>query len=426
MQGDFLSFSKILKIFIFVFSFINIFFNPLKAADEGLGLENIFAETLSNHPNIQGKKNELAAASQNLESSKWQRWPSLSMSTTSGQSSRTNSSTGIISTIRLDLPLWTAGRVSANIDSASAKTLAAEMTVLEAEQSLLLKAANAYSDFLRFSRRLEASEESVREHQRLLELIQRRSRNEVSSMNEIVLAKARLDQAKADNLQIVSQINSAKSQLEQLVGHEIYKINSPRFALILPDNQNQAIQLALEYAPILRRLSAQMKAAESDITVAKSRLYPELSARSDQIIGGVAEGNISYLALTFQPGNGLSVLSSTRESEFKKEVAESSIRSAEVDIKTNISADWIQYMSQNSQIETLSNLSETTRGVYESFLRQYAVGRKTWIEVLNARREATQARYSLADAEMQSFYAAIKIQVACGILNGDAFTISSK
>jgi len=302
---------------------LSLFLNPLLADVEGIGLETIFAETLSNHPNVQGKKNEYAAASQNLESSKWQRWPSLSVATTSGQRSRTDSSTGVISTVRLDLPLWTAGRVTANIDSAASKTLAAEMTVLETEQSLLLKAASAYSDFLKFSKRLEASEESVKEHQRLLELIQRRSRNEVSSMNEIVLAKARLDQAKSDKIQILSQINNAKSQLEQLVGHGIDKVKAPRFALILPDNQNQAIQLALEYAPNLRRLSAQIKAAESDITVARSRLYPELSARSDQIIGGVAEGNVSYLALTYQSGNGLSVLSSAREFEFKKDVAES-------------------------------------------------------------------------------------------------------
>lgn len=419
-------YGKIIRHVFFVFFLFSSFLSPLFASDEGLDLEDIFTETLSNHPNIQGKKNEYAAAAQSLESSKWQRWPSLSVATTSGQSSRTNSSTGVISTIRLDLPLWTAGRVSANIDSAASKTLASEMALLETEQSLLIKAANSYSDFLKFSKKLEASEESVKEHQRLLELIQRRSRNEVSSMNEIVLAKSRLDQAKSDKIQILSQINNAKSQLEQLVGHVIDKIKPPRFALILPENQNQAIQLALEYAPNLRRLSAQIKAAESDITVAKSRLFPELSARSDQIIGGVAEGNISYLALTFQPGNGLSVLSSTREFEFKKDVAESSLKSAEVEIKTNISADWIQYTSQNSQIETLSNLSETTRGVYESFVRQYAVGRKTWIEVLNARREATQARYSLADAEMQSFNAALKIQVACGILNGDSLMMPSK
>jgi adhesin transport system outer membrane protein len=153
--------------------------------------------------------------------------------------------------------------------------------------------------------------------------------------------------------------------------------------------------------------------------VAKSRYFPELSARSDETYGGVAPGNTTYLALTYQPGNGLSVLSASKEAESRKEIAEAALNNSRVDIRTNVHSDWNQYTSQLQQIETLSNLAETTRGVYESYVRQYTVGKKTWIEVLNSRKEATQAKYSLTDAQWQSFIAGIRLQISTGILNSD-------
>jgi adhesin transport system outer membrane protein len=68
-------------------------------------------------------------------------------------------------------------------------------------------------------------------------------------------------------------------------------------------------------------------------------------------------------------------------------------------------------------MEVLSNLSEMTRGVYESYVRQFEVGKRTWPEVLNARREATQAKYSLAESDWNSFISGIKVQIYTGAIN---------
>ena len=407
--------TQLLLLFISLFLFG---FTP-SYGDPKYNIEQILAETLANHPALTGKKNEYAAATQSLDTSKWQRFPGVSVVTSAGQNSTLRNTTGVISTIRLDQPLWTGGRITGNIDSAKAKLLAAEQGVLEVEQGLLTKSATAFSEILRLNQRIEAANESVLEHQRLLELIQHRARSEISPMSEIILAKARLDQAKSDRTQMQSQLANTKSQLDELVGHPISDLNPPKFSFILPNKEEDAIKQTLEYSPTLKRFAAQIKSAEADVEVAKSRYFPELSARSDETYGGVAPGNTTYLALTYQPGNGLSVLSASREAESRKEIAEAALNNSRVDIKTSVHSDWNQYTSQLQQIETLSNLAETTRGVFESFVRQYTVGKKTWIEVLNARKEATQAKYSLADAQWQSFIAGIRLQISAGILNSD-------
>ena len=51
---------------------------------------------------------------------------------------------------------------------------------------------------------------------------------------------------------------------------------------------------------------------------------------------------------------------------------------------------------------------------YESFVRQYPAGRKTWVEVLNARKEATQAQMSYTETQWSGYAALLRIKIAIG------------
>ena len=390
-----------------------------------LTLQEALRLAVSNHPSISGKKNEFAGAADNLEVNKWQRFPGLSVVTSAGQNSPLKSTTGVISTIRLEQPIWVGGKISNSIDSAQAKMLAAEQAVIETEQDVLIKTATAFTELMKLREKLLAGDESIEEHQRLLELIERKARSEVSAMNEVIFAKARLDQAKSERTITRAQATNARTELEQYIGRAVDQLKNTPAQLVMPEDEDKAIQMMTEYSPTLRKLSAQAKAAEADIGVAKANLWPQLTARSDQTYGGVAPGNTTYLALTYQPGNGLAVLSSTREAESRRDVALSSIETYRLQLINNLHSDWNQYQSQLQQIETLSNLAETTKGVYQSYLRQYAAGRKTWVEVLNARKEATQAKYSLADAEWGSLISGLKVQVATGLVTFDTLALGN-
>jgi len=395
-----------------------------KMAGSSYSLEQLLLEAMNNHPLIQGKKNQYQASTQSLATSKWQRFPAVSVNTSAGQNSTTSSSQGVIALLRVEQPIWTGGQITGSIDAAQANMLSAEQEVNEAEQDLLIKTSTAFTEILRLQQRLEAAKESITEHQRLLELIQRRARNEVSAMNEIIFAKARLDLAKSERVTMESQLEITKSQLEESIGHPIEVLQTPKFSLLLPNTEEQAVKQTIAFSPTLKKFNYQIQAAEAYMVVAKSRISPQVSIRSDETYGSAAPGNTTYLALTYQPGNGLSFFSQMREAEAKKEVAETAKNNARIEIISRLRSDWSQCISQSSQVEILSNLAETTRGVYESYLRQYTVGRKTWVEVLNARKEATQAKYSLADAKWQSFIAGIRIQVAEGALNADALMMA--
>jgi cysteinyl-tRNA synthetase len=71
-----------------------------------------------------------------------------------------------------------------------------------------------------------------------------------------------------------------------------------------------------------------------------------------------------------------------------------------------------------NQVDVLNDLSSSSKEVYESFVRQFPTGRKTWVEVLNARKEATQARISLSDAQWNGLAASLRTKIATGEIFG--------
>jgi len=57
--------------------------------------------------------------------------------------------------------------------------------------------------------------------------------------------------------------------------------------------------------------------------------------------------------------------------------------------------------------------------VMASYLRQYTVGRKSWLEVLNAQRDVATSRYGATDILASLTAARLKLDVLTGRLRRD-------
>jgi adhesin transport system outer membrane protein len=57
--------------------------------------------------------------------------------------------------------------------------------------------------------------------------------------------------------------------------------------------------------------------------------------------------------------------------------------------------------------------------VVDSYLRQYRVGRKSWLDVLNAQREVVQAEYTLVDYQSLLLGASYRLAILAGDLTSE-------
>jgi adhesin transport system outer membrane protein len=283
----------------------------------------------------------------------------------------------------------------------------------------MLRAASAYTELGRFEAGQLAARANVLEHERLHRMILKRIENQITPSSDGLLAGARLSQARAELNQMQAQAARARARLAEIIGQTVGDIEPQPARQRRPASLVEASRAAVAFSPVLRRLSAQQDSAEADIQVKRGQALPQVKLRHDRNLGGLQPANQTYLMLEYQSGAGLASLSAIRQSEARRQALEAERQSALRDLSDEVSASWADLLAFEAQALELRTQVATTVLVFESFTRQYAIGRKNWIEVLNAQRELTQARQALADAEWSGLRSALKLQLATGQLSAD-------
>ena len=406
---------RLLLIFLVYFSLLGIVgaeeSTSFKSYAAPLRINDALSLAIQTHPTVVMKRNEYAGSLHALDSAKWQRFPGVSASSSASPTSSTP-----VTILTLEQPIWTGGRISANIEASKARSIASEASIFEAEQNISIKTVTAFSEILRLQSRLSASNENIEEHERLLELISRRASNQISPESEVTVATARLQQAKSEHVQLQTQLANAKADLEQITSAPFSQLRIPVLKLEPGESLDAVFKQALDYSPQLNRLRYEIIASDFDVDSKRAALMPQLSLRHQEFWGGNYPNNMTYFAVNFQPGNGLSAFSNIREAQSKKDSAESNLDIVRKELADSIRTDWFKVQSVRAEIDIYKRLIEATKLDYESSVRLYAAGRKGWMDVLNFRKEATTAKYQLADAEWGGFLATMKLKINSGAI----------
>ncbi len=390
---------------------IGALFLPSAGMTADLTLEEALVTAVTGHPSVAARQSEREAAGARLEGAEWGRFPSLSAQHGSDQSGRR------FTTARVEQPLWTGGVITGQIDGAQAGVRGADASVVESQQEIMTRVVAAFSELGRVRARQVAAQSNVKEHERLAALIARRVSSEVSPASDGVLAQARLSQARAELTQLEALEARARSTLAQAISRDVDGIELPGQRMLGYPSLSIATDAALDFSPALRRLTAEEEAAAAEVTVRRGNTRPKVVARYDRTFGNQSlEGDQFFVAVEYQTGAGLSSLSSVREAEARKNATRLAREAARRDLVDGVASDWADMETLGRQTRDLRAQVDSTTAVFDSFVRQYAVGRKSWIDVLNAQREAAQARYALADAEWGALRATLRLQLATGEL----------
>lgn len=379
-------------------------------AQSALTFEQALGSTLASHPLIQGKRSAQMAAQADRKGAEWLRYPTPSIEATTQGSGKDN---GLL---RLDQPLWSGGRITAAIDAAGSRLGAADAAIDESTLDLSLRVISAYGEALRQQAKMQYAQAGVDEHEKLLGMIRRRVESEVSSQTDQRLAESRLYQAVNDLALTRQAYQNAIAQLGQLCGCEVRAISERGVSAQLDaQNLDDVLSEALAYSPALRRLKYDEEAADADIATKRSAYSPQLSLRLEKGTGDLQTSR-ALLVLQAQPGAGLSAMSGVDAAIARREAARMAREAAERDARDRATLDWNEWQSARQRFDNSKLSRAMSTQVFESYARQYAIGRKSWIEVLNAVREATLAEFSLEDARSQMISSSLRLRAQTGKL----------
>ena len=366
---------------------------------------------LLSHPSIASQRAQMQAAEIGIETAKWQYFPTPAIST-----ERVNAKTGDpfyggdknVTTVRLQQPLWTNGRLSAGKEKAQATLTYETADLNETSLQISMKVAQTYSDLLASLWRMQSTEQSLATHQKLREQVQRRVDLGVQSDADLRLAETRLDSVKSDLSATRARVESYAVRLKQLIGQSIHfgellaNFSAP---LNLPISQDRALDTALSIHPTIQKARAQSQIQEAIVEESRSALLPDVYVRAERQYGAFSMQTSNtfqdriFVGLSTQLGAGLSVLSNVKAAQAKSLAAKEEVQTQTLSISEQVLTDYAQVARLAEQTQALESALISQEQVMLSHDRQFLAGRKSWTEVLNAARELSQAQAQLTDVK---------------------------
>jgi adhesin transport system outer membrane protein len=385
----------------------------LAQAQPGVRLSDLLTSVAREHPSIKNRESERTAAIHELEAARWARFPSFGsqLQTING---------GAQAVLTLKQPIWTGGRITGQIDLSQAQVEGADASLSQARLQVMQETASAFFESLRLEARLVTAQSNEAEHRRFLEIIQRRVRSEVSPRTDETQAAARLQQALAERLQTERQLRVARLKLEQLAGRPVGVLRPPRQVRMAMWDEGSLLAAARRYSPEHMQLVAQVVAADAGLDIARAQLMPQVALSYERKLGSLRLGEDRdrlYLGMDMQTGPGLSYLSATQTSLARRQATLDAIEVHDRQLAQTISTTWSEIQALESQLQPARALLSSADEVVESYLRQFQVGKKTWLDLLNAQREKTNAHYALADLEYPRQLAQLQLLLLAGHVN---------
>ena len=372
-------------------------------------LESLMQEVLRAHPAVQSRQATVRSRQASVESANWQYYPTPSVS--SERVSHSDSDPGYtadstVTTLRLQQPLWNAGRLSAQGNKARADQLAAEHGLIESQDQLAFEFISAYGDWLSASLRHKAAAASGQTLQALNERMARRVEQNVSAQIDQELSISRLRQQETDLSLYRSQELTALSRLSRLLGRDI----DSAFMAGVVSRQREVPELAvtveraLARSPVLARLRSEAQSLQAEITARSAAKYPEVYLRLERQYGsyitvGTPAANRIFVGAQFSPGAGLSLQSEIAAASARYEAALADLAAADRSIRDQVRTEMVALTSLQVRQEQITKTLQSALSVQQSYDRQFFAGRRSWIDLMNAERERSQVHLQMADLQ---------------------------
>ena len=279
-------------------------------------------------------------------------------------------------------------RQAARVDAAAAR-------VHERTELIALDAISAYIEVTRYSHIVQVAENNVAEHRKIFANVQARFRGGRAGEGDLEQAQERVASAEAALHQYRRNYDEARAAYRSAIGLEPFNVRFPGRLSRLPNSRDQALSIALAENPTIKAAKADADSARYAFRTTDGTLSPTIS------LEGRAQKD--YNASSTIPGHstnqsGLLVFSwdvfrggqdSWRRVEMSERYIEATQRYARLQREAFSSVDkaWAARTIASDQVVALQRQVESDRKVISAYTKEYELGQRSLIDLLNAHNQ---------------------------------------
>jgi adhesin transport system outer membrane protein len=296
--------------------------------------------------------------------------------------------------------------------------------LLGASERVALDVAQAYLEVLEREELVRLANENLLRHQRVHDQIRLRTERGIGRTADFDQAEARLAQAKNNLITEQTNLSDAQVNYFSVVGIDPGILTLPQgFPGLLPNSLIDARVAVQENNPLLRSAEADVSATEAQYEAAKSSFYPrvdvELSKNADNNIDG-QNGHVNewqaMLRMRYNLYAGGSDKANLESKAYQTNEAMDIRNNALRQLSQEMGLAWNALTNARSQLPIASDYVDYNTRVREAYLKQFGLGERSLLDVLDSENELFTSQRRLAEIKYAELFTQYRIMATMGEL----------
>jgi outer membrane protein, adhesin transport system len=404
-------------------------------------LEQAVSLTLASNPELKGAFNQYKSRVADSKAAGGAYLPSVDLdagagyeainpATSNGKESTTM--TRKEATISLTQLIWDGSGTLNNIDRTTAEAEADRYQLLASASDKALEVAKIYLDAAQANEVLQLSENNLAIHKKIYSDIKKRAQSGLGSTADVSQVEARIAKAQANLVASQNNLFDALTKFKRMVGEAPEDLIFPQADQVeLPLSAEEALKLAFDRHPTIKVAMTDVDAARFQYKQSKAPNMPTISFEASQTwrddAGGYEGGSdeaTAMLRLRYNLFNGGSDQDNIESAAYKlnqsKDLRENTYR----EVEEGLNLAWSALDLSTQQMAFLQDHVDSVSKSVIAYEKQYQIGQRTLLDLLNSDNELFEARTEFLDAKYTEQYAKYRVLNATGSLL-DALRVST-
>lgn len=387
----------------------------------GETLQEAVGEVLRSNPQVRSQAYNRLARDQEVKQARSGYWPTLDFSAGAGvediQEPEDDSLDPVEFRLSLRQNLFAGFSTKNEVERQEARVRSSAYRLMGISENLALETTKVYLDVLRREELKTLAEENLATHQRIADQIRLRSESGVGSQVDSDQVQGRLSLAQANVVVTGTNLLDAQTNYLAVVGYipaDLVRPESP--GDLIPPSLDGAASNAINEHPTLKSAIADLEARHEQHEVAESPFWPRIDVEVDQNwdedVDGVEEEQQSTLAmlrLRYNLFQGFSDKARRAETKHLIEEAREIKNNTQRQVVESIRLSWMAYQSVLDRMLYLEQHVQSSTATVESYTKQFDLGKRSLLDVLDTEAEVIEAKRDLINATYDGLYAQYRI-----------------
>ena len=296
---------------------------------------------------------------------------------------------------------------------------------LDTSEAIALEASRAFLDVLRYRELSRLAQENFAQHDQVFNQIQQRVQAGVGRRVDFEQAGGRLALAQSNMLTEASNLHDVSARYQRIVGElPPGEMIAPKLLKQgIPANIEEALKQAYQGSPSFNAAIENVRAAQAELHGRQANFLPRVDLRASNAIAfnengvtGRRDEQIIELVLNYNLFKGGSDQALSRQYverlKQSKDLRDKTCR----DIRQTLNIAFNDIQSLARQLGFLDQHQLSIEKAREAYRKQYDIGQRTLLDLLDTENEYFQARRAYTNATYEHAIAYIRTQAGLGNL----------